>query len=231
MTEVAFNNRKYNCQKLISYGFKEEDGSCFYEKEIAGGELLLTVKVTCEGRVFTRVTDTAFGEEYVLHLVGSAGGAFVGKVKAEYEAILGDISERAFDNLYFSSITAAEIMRYIKNRFDGDAEFLFDESPDCAVWRRKDNKKWYAVLMNIKAKKLGLDDESAIDVLNLKNTPENIDSLVSENGIFRGYHMNKKHWLTVALDGTVSMEKVFSLIDESYDIVEKKHKKARRKAE
>jgi predicted DNA-binding protein (MmcQ/YjbR family) len=30
--------------------------------------------------------------------------------------------------------------------------------------------------------------------------------------------MNKEHWLTVILDGSVSKEKVFALLDESYDL-------------
>jgi predicted DNA-binding protein (MmcQ/YjbR family) len=32
-----------------------------------------------------------------------------------------------------------------------------------------------------------------------------------------GYHMNKKHWNTVQLDGSVPDKKIFSWIDHSYD--------------
>ena len=34
-----------------------------------------------------------------------------------------------------------------------------------------------------------------------------------------GYHMNKKHWNTVTLDGTIPAEEVFAMIDHSYDLV------------
>jgi predicted DNA-binding protein (MmcQ/YjbR family) len=34
-----------------------------------------------------------------------------------------------------------------------------------------------------------------------------------------GYHMNKKHWNTVILDGSVPDKEVFSWIDHSYDLV------------
>ncbi len=38
-----------------------------------------------------------------------------------------------------------------------------------------------------------------------------------------GYHMNKKHWNTVLLDGTVPDKEVFSWIDHSYDLIKNKH--------
>lgn len=40
-----------------------------------------------------------------------------------------------------------------------------------------------------------------------------------------GYHMNKKHWNTVLVDGSVPDKEVFSWIDHSYDLVMKSPKK------
>jgi predicted DNA-binding protein (MmcQ/YjbR family) len=37
--------------------------------------------------------------------------------------------------------------------------------------------------------------------------------------VIPGYHMNKKHWNTIILDGSVSDNEVFSWIDHSYDLV------------
>ena len=37
-----------------------------------------------------------------------------------------------------------------------------------------------------------------------------------------GYHMNKKHWNTVVMDGSVPEKEIFSWIDHSYDLVMKK---------
>ncbi len=34
-----------------------------------------------------------------------------------------------------------------------------------------------------------------------------------------GYHMNKKHWNTVLLDGSVPDKEVFSWIDHSYNLI------------
>ena len=40
--------------------------------------------------------------------------------------------------------------------------------------------------------------------------------------VIPGYHMNKKHWNTVVLDGSIPDKEVFSWIDQSYDLVLKK---------
>jgi len=37
-----------------------------------------------------------------------------------------------------------------------------------------------------------------------------------------GYHMNKNHWNTIILDGTVPDKEIFSWIDHSYDLVMKR---------
>ena len=37
--------------------------------------------------------------------------------------------------------------------------------------------------------------------------------------ITAGYHLNKRHWNTVALDGSVPDEEVLELVDHSYDLV------------
>jgi predicted DNA-binding protein (MmcQ/YjbR family) len=46
------------------------------------------------------------------------------------------------------------------------------------------------------------------------------------NAVRPGYHMNKKHWNTVFLDGSLPVEEVFAMINESYDLVVKGLKKA-----
>lgn len=39
------------------------------------------------------------------------------------------------------------------------------------------------------------------------------------SSVTAGYHMNKKHWNTVMLDGSVADKEIFSWIDHSYDLV------------
>ncbi len=54
----------------------------------------------------------------------------------------------------------------------------------------------------------------------LKNDPErNIELREEYPAIKPGYHMNKKHWNTVDVDGSFSDDMLKNLIDESYDLV------------
>lgn len=48
--------------------------------------------------------------------------------------------------------------------------------------------------------------------------------------IVPGYHMNKKHWNTVTLDGSISAEEVWEMVDHSYNLVVKGLKKSQREA-
>jgi len=43
------------------------------------------------------------------------------------------------------------------------------------------------------------------------------------SAVTAGYHMNKKHWNTVMLDGSVPDKEVFSWIDHSYSLIAGKH--------
>ena len=47
--------------------------------------------------------------------------------------------------------------------------------------------------------------------------------------VLPGYHMNKKHWNTIIIDGSVSSRQLKEWIDHSYDLVNKSHKKRRNK--
>ena len=42
------------------------------------------------------------------------------------------------------------------------------------------------------------------------------DMIIQEEGIMPAYHMNKMHWISVLLDGTVPENMVFDLIDRSF---------------
>ncbi|TLX70942.1 MmcQ/YjbR family DNA-binding protein [Labilibacter sediminis] len=59
--------------------------------------------------------------------------------------------------------------------------------------------------------------------VNLKCDPEKAITLREEHDAIRpGWHMNKKHWNTVDLDGRLKPDFVKELIDHSYDLVTSK---------
>lgn len=67
---------------------------------------------------------------------------------------------------------------------------------------------------------LGFEDEEGR--MNLKCDPERAVELRDEHeGVLPGYHMNKKHWNTFVLDGSLKKSLVVELIGHSYDLVVK----------
>ncbi len=65
--------------------------------------------------------------------------------------------------------------------------------------------------------------------INLKCDPFLSDELRKEfTAVKPGYHMNKKHWNTVVIDGTLEEGKIFWMIDMSYELVFNSLKKAER---
>lgn len=81
--------------------------------------------------------------------------------------------------------------------------------------------------MEISKSKIGLNDNGLVNVVNLKCDPLLIGSLLFEKGIHKGYHMNKNHWITVRLDGSVDNDKIKWLLNMSFDLTATKSKKNR----
>ena len=102
----------------------------------------------------------------------------------------------------------SELEAYITENYSTEGEHLFAKYPSFLVFRHNGNRKWFAVIMDIPRKNLKLPGEGEISVVNLKCDTRLIGSFREEPGIFPGWHMNKAHWISVALDGTVEVEKI-----------------------
>jgi len=107
---------------------------------------------------------------------------------------------------------------YIEETYGVTGENLFAKDPATCVFRHPNNRKWFAVVMEIPREKLGLSGSDNIRIVNVKCDPRLIGSFRLEPGIFPAYHMSKAHWLSVALDGTVQEDKLRFLMDMSYDL-------------
>ena len=109
------------------------------------------------------------------------------------------------------------IFDYIKKKYKISPEYPWRRDNTSAVFRHTDNHKWFALVMTVQGSRLGLADNTWTDVINLK-----IDDLfyrdlvLREEGILPAYHMNKMHWISVFLDGTVPDDQVCELVDISF---------------
>ena len=219
-----FAHRRPDREKLLRYGFTEWEQGYQYHTTVLNGELELTVLVASDGSVSTRMTDTDTGDEYVLYKVTSSVGSYVGDVRAACGEVLTDISQSCFlPDVYRGEQTAA-VLSYAREKYGDEPEFLWEKLSDSAILRRKDNQKWYAVFMTLSRRKLGLPSEEIAEIIDLRIDPAQMADTVDNARYFPGWHMNKKSWYTVVLDGSVPTQELFRRIDESYTLAGSKKK-------
>lgn len=219
--EKIFKKYRANCGKLEKYGFKKEDETYRYDTDILDGQFRLTVKINGND-IETEVVDFSTDEEYTLFLSDTAVGSFVGSVRNAYESALLDVAEKCFDRCVFKSEYAQEVIEYVSATYGDELEFLWEKFDDNAIWRRKDNSKWYGIILTVNKRKLGLTSDEIVEIIDLRIDPENIDNIVDNVRIFRGYHMNKKHWITLLLDGSTPLDEIKRMLDVSYVLAKKK---------
>ena len=111
-----------------------------------------------------------------------------------------------------------QIFDYVFTQYGTQPEYLWKTHPDYAVLRHADNRKWYAIVMNVKKKSLGRKGTGKVPVMNVKCSPEMLSVFLPQAGFLPAYHMNKNHWLTVLLDGSVDKDTVLFLLNASFDL-------------
>jgi predicted DNA-binding protein (MmcQ/YjbR family) len=78
------------------------------------------------------------------------------------------------------------------------------------------------LVFKVMGKMFALTDLIDEFTINLKCDPEKAFELREQYPcVTPGYHMNKKHWNTIRIDGSVSDEKIREWVDHSYDMVKK----------
>lgn len=121
-------------------------------------------------------------------------------------------------------MTREEFEALVFDTYNVGSDYPFEEDFTTGVFRHGDGK-WFAIAMNISERKIGHSGDEKIDVVNLKCAPEVVESVVGvEQGIYRAYHMNKTHWLTVALS-ECDTDTISWLLGISYDLTRSKIKR------
>lgn len=218
MTQKIFENKKAVFRKLLAFGFTKSGADYVYKTHLLDGQFCLKISVSNEGEITTKVTELPTEEPYTLHLLEGANGPFVGRVKEEYEKILQEIGEKCFEIDVFKSDYTKNVLEFVRLEYGDEPEYLWEKFPDNAVLRRKDTSKWYAAILTVAKNKLGLTGSEKIEVIDLRILPDELQALIDNKKYFPGYHMNKKHWLTIILDGSVPLEEIYSRIKDSYKL-------------
>lgn len=214
LEEEIFKKRELNTKKLLEYGFIKKYDYLEYKKLILNNtfEIVITVK---ENKINGKVIDKEFDDEYLNYRLENQTGEFVNTIRDEFVHTLEDIKENCTINKLFVNDQSNRLANLILKKYSDSPEFIFNEDTT-GVFRNKNNKKWYGIIMNIDYKKFYKKD-GKVDIMNIKLNPSKIDNLINEDGFFRAFHMNKKSWVSIILDDTVKDEKIMKLIDESYN--------------
>lgn len=220
MREVKdfIKDKKIDLKRLKKFGFKLKDNSYYYTTSLLKNQFEMCVKINVDNSIFTEIIDVETSEPYVLHLLETKRNAYGEKVYKTYSEVLEKIKKECFEDEIFKTDYTKEVVDYVKNKYGDELEFLWEKSPKTAVVRRKNSNKWYALILTLSKRKLNLDSDEAVEIINLHNSPEEIEKLIDNKRYFPAYHMNKKHWCTICLDGTIKLEKIYRLIDISYEL-------------
>ena len=214
-----FKSYQFNKEKAHAYGFAKNGEVWTYSCQILQGDFVMTVSITADNVSF-QVFDQETGDLYPQVHMQSMTGSFVASVREACLEILYQIRKACFEVQDFICPQTKRIMAQVQEKYGNQLEYLWEKSPDTAVLRHEGNQKWYAVLMRIPWDKLDKGREGLVEAVNLKH--DQVADLLSQKGIYPAFHMNKRYWISMALDDTLSDEMVLKLIERSWNLTVKK---------
>ena len=214
-----FKSYQFNQEKARAYGFVESGGVWTNSFTILQSDFVMTISITTDNVSF-QVFDQETGELCPQVHMESFKGSFVASVREACLEILYQIRKACFEVQDFICPQTKRIMVQVQEKYGNQLEYLWEKSPDTAVLRHEGNQKWYAVLMKISWDKLEKGREGLVEAVNLKH--DQVADLLLKKGIYPAFHMNKRYWISVPLDDTLSDEEVLELMEKSWNLITKK---------
>lgn len=216
-----FRSAKIKKDSLEAAGFATTDGATYtMSPTVSAGAFRADITLSLEAQTLTvHLFDTETGEKYALFDMPSSHGAFVASLREEVQVLIDDIKSKCFE----SKDLKDDYISWIKNQFGAEPDFTWPDTPDYCVFRCQ-NEKWFALVMRLKYKQLGLTGDEEVWVVNIKADQTEIPNLIDHKSIFPAWHMNKKHWITVLLTAVTDLEKLCELTLKSYELVSKSKK-------
>lgn len=218
--KAIFKDMRRDTEKLAADGFAIAGGKYVKSYPVMQGQFVAEISIDTAGEVNFRVYDAQSGEEYLPARVYDACGAFVGEVHKACGEILSDIAGSCFYAERFESAQSKRILRYVKEKYQAEPEFLWGSFPSFAVLRVHGKKPWFAIAGRVEKSKFKLGG-GTVEVINLKNEPPAVAARISAGLAYPAYHMNKKNWYSVFLDDSLADSEIEKLIDISYALADK----------
>ncbi len=215
----TFKKSKIDYNKLIDYGFNKDNNIYTYETNILNNTMKCLINIK-DDKINGTIIDLTTDLEYTNYRLNNITGEFASSVKTAYQDILNDIKEKCTTKELFIMPQSNRIATFIKDKYDVSPEFLWKEYPDFGIFRNYNNQKWFALVMNIPKEKIVKKSKGNVDVMNLK-LDSKVNDILKIKGIYPAYHMNKKYWITVMLDDTLTDNEILDLVIKSYDNINK----------
>ena len=211
-----FRSAKIKKESLEAAGFVTNNETT-YTMNTTVSNATFNARITMslsEQTLTVHLYDSATGEKYALFDMPNAHGAFVASLRKEVQTIIDEIRENCFE----SKDLKDDYIAWIKTQFGAEPDYPWPDTPDYCVFRCP-NEKWFALVMKIKYRQLGLTGDEEVWVVNMKADQAEIPNLIDKKSIFPAWHMNKKHWITVLLTAATDFEKLCELTQKSYELV------------
>lgn len=219
LEDIIFKKSIADFNKLEKYGFKKQKDNYILKRIFMNNQFEAIIKVDLSGNIIGKVYDLETNLEYTNIRLNNEG-TFSSYVREEYKKILIGVAEYCFTKKQFIYNQSNRLANYIKEKYNVTPDFLWDGSPDAGVFRNKESLKWFGIIMHINKTKLDNENKD-IEVINVKINVSS-DDLIKNKGFYKAYHMNKKSWITIILDETLSDKEIIKYIDISYNLVNKK---------
>lgn len=123
-----------------------------------------------------------------------------------------------------NGMTREKLLEFVFEQYGTTPDYAFDDATTAVL--RHPCGKWYGLVFRVPSQVFGIEGDRT-DALNVKCPPELTDFLSHSKGFAPAYHMNKRHWLSVILDGSIDPDQVKFLIDQSYSAVTPRNKVAK----
>lgn len=247
-----FNRHRPDFDKLLAYGFvpqnigqQDEQGTeqqnqnqkkkaFYFTQNICDDAFQVQVTVFADGQSSSLVMDLLDEEEYINVRIPSVQGGFVNSVREAYQAVLADIVASCFIPTRFANEQTNRLADWLLSEFGDEPDAPFAKYQETGVFRNPDTQKWYALITQVTKRTFepnlsDIEGKQKIEIINIKVDSDTISNLHQENGIYPAYHMNKKHWVSIVLDDSLSDERLFQLLSKSRDFTVKKARKPRTK--
>ena len=214
-----FRSAKIKKESLETAGFKTTDDNTFsMNQTVSNGAFNADITLSLSEQTLTvHLFDSATGEKYALFDMPSSHGAFVASLREEVQQLIDEIKSKCFETCDLKD----DYITWIKTQFGAEPDYPW---PDDAPWSfvfRCPNEKWFALVMRIKYRQLGLTGDEEVWVVNMKASQDEIPNLIDKKSIFPAWHMNKKHWITVLLTAATDFGRLCDLTKKSWEMVSK----------